>query len=280
MIQFPSAWVQHFGVQLATAYPPELGARFRYFERLRPEQSFSRIVERMIDGDPEFRVHEVGQMRRLVTAEGEYGAWIAIEGRREGGRAMKYIGAAFLGDFATALDSIAIIPEHFGEVERLSLELTRAQRFELGKRPRRYFYEPPAGWQAVPSGLTASWYPPDFPNNLTTLVVPPATVVAGSADATIDATFAEAAAGLSIESTVREELTSAAGANGALLRLSGRRDGRAEPIFREMALFLVGDHAYSMRLETTNASQLLELRELFREVAGSFRPLPNADGPV
>lgn len=276
MIQFPSEWVQHFGVNLVTAYPPQLGARFRYFERVRPQPSFSTIVDRAIARDPEFRPHQLGEMTRLVTVEGEYGAWVAIEGWREG-RAVKHIGAVFMDEFATVLDSIAIIPEHFYAVERRSFELTRSQRFEITNRPRPFFYVPPASWQAVASGATASWYPLDFPKNLSVITVPPASVVEGSAEAAVDATFAEAGAGLSVDHSAREELTSANGNKGSFLRLSGRREGRVEPIYREVAMYVVGRYAYRMRLETTNTSKLLELREVFRGVSESFRPVPGAD---
>ncbi len=277
MLQFPSEWIQHFGVNLATGYPRDLGARFRYFERLRPQPSFSKIVDRMLASDPEFRVHQVGEMLRLVTIEGEYGAFVAIEGRREGSRAMRYIAGAFLDDFATALDVIAVIPNHFGQVERLALDLARSQRFEMYKRPRRFFYVPPRGWHSVTSGVTAHWYPLDFPKNLTAIVVPPASVVEVDAETAIDATFADAGGGLVIDSSARDELSSASGVKGAFLRLSGRRAGLAEPIFREMAMYVVGSYAYRMRLETANASKLPELREMFHGVARSFRPLPSAD---
>jgi hypothetical protein len=277
VLQFPSEWIQHFGVNLATGYAPELGARFRYFERVRPQQSFSRIVEQAIATDPDFHVHQVGDMVRLVTVEGEYGAWVAVEGRREGARAMRYVGAVFMTDFATVLDAIAIIPAHFPTIEKLSLELARSQRFEMARRPRPFFYVPPAGWQGVASGLATTWYPLDFPNNQSTIAVAPASFIEGDAQSAIEATFADAGAGLSIETTVRDAVSSSAGHTGSLLRLSGRRAGRAEPIYREVAMYVVAPYAYRMRLETTNASALLALRETLRGVASSFRPLPGAD---
>ncbi len=94
MLQFPSDWVQQFGANLITAYPEAGGGRFRYYERLRPQPSFSAIVNRMLASDPDFKVHQVGEMLRIVTAEGEYGAWVKIEGWREGTRARRYIGVS------------------------------------------------------------------------------------------------------------------------------------------------------------------------------------------
>ena len=64
------------------AFPPELGARFRYFERVRPQPSFAAIANQVLTGDPEFTVHHIGEMVRVVTREGEYGAWVRIDGPR------------------------------------------------------------------------------------------------------------------------------------------------------------------------------------------------------
>lgn len=274
MLQFPSEWVQQFGVNLVTAFPPDLGARFRYHERLRPQPSFSAIVQRFLASDPEFRPHAVGEMIRIVTGESEYGAWVAIDGRREGSRAMRYIGAVFMDEFATALDVIAIIPKHFAQVEQLSLQMLRSETLQMTRRPRPFFYVPPVGWQAIPSGTTANWYPPDFPNNLSNIVVPPASLVDGETERAIESAFAQLGAGLTVESEHRDEFRSSTDVAGKYLRLHGGRAGRAEPIYRELVMYVVAPYAYRIRLETTNAAQLLELREVFRGVAGSFRPLP------
>ncbi|MGN6107284.1 MAG: hypothetical protein ACTHU0_19405 [Kofleriaceae bacterium] len=276
MLQFPSDWVQQFGVNLATALPPELGARFRYHERLRPQPSFSTIVQRFLASDPEFKVHQLGEMVRVVTTEGEYGAWVAVEGRREGARAMRYLGAVFLDEFAAALDVIAILPKHFSQVEQLSIELLRSASFGMARRPRPFFYVPPVDWQAVPSGTTANWYPLDFPNNLSNIVVPAASRIEGDEGGAraLEAAFAQLGAGLTVESSHRDDFASSTGVPGRYMRLTGHRAGRAEPIYRELAFFVVAPYAYGMRLETTNAAQLLALREVFRGVAGSFRPLP------
>ena len=275
MLQFPPAWPVHFGADLASAFPAELGARFRYHERLRPEPSFRTIVGEVLARDEDFAVREVGEMARIVTGEGEYGAWVALAGEHLGAAARRFVGAAFLGEFATCLDVLAIAPAHSAAVERLSLELTRAQRFELGQRPRRFFYQPPPTWQAVPSGLVASWYPLDFPANASTIVVPPASVIAGDPAIAIEDTFAGAAAGLEIETRSRGEVTAASGVKGAHLRLTGRRDDRLQ--HREVVIYAVAPHAYRMRLETTNAAQLGALRETFLAVARSFWPLPDAE---
>ena len=259
MVEFPSGWVQQFGVNLVTAFPPQMGARFRYHERLRPQPRFSTIVQRMLAADPEFKVHHVGEMVRVVTREGEYGAWVPIEGRREGSRARRFVGAVFMDDFATALDGIAVVPEHFAAVEQLSLEILRSDAFHMAARPRPFFYVPPVGWHGIPSGTTANWYPLDFPRNLTNLVVPPAMPVDGDGAGVVESACAQLGAGLEVDSSVRQDLTSASGVKGTCVHLVGHRAGRQEPIYREMAVFVVTPYAYRMRLETTMAATLLEL---------------------
>jgi hypothetical protein len=277
VLSFPSDWNQQFGANLTTVFPPDLGARFRYHERLRPQPSFAQIVERVLARDPDFRVHEVGEMLRVVTHEGEYGAWVRVDGQRDGAQVARFIGAAFLDDFATVLDCIALRPAHFARLEQLSLELVRSQTFEMTRRPRRFFYTPPTGWQAIPSGVTANWYPPDFPNNLSNLVVPPARAIIDDVvrERVIEDVFDRLEAGLVVDGTARDELVSATGVKGAYKRLEGRRGERQ--LFREAAVFVVRDHAYQFRFETAVAERLLELREIFRGVAGSFRPLPSSD---
>ncbi len=277
MVQFPPEWVQKFGVDLVTAFPPEMGARFRYHERLRPRPSFSAVLDRLLGVDPDFKVHQVGEMTRIVTTEGEYGAWVRIDGHRDGAQAARFVGAVFMEDFATALDCIAILPKHCAQLELLSLQILRSEAFQMGKRPRPFFYVPPIGWQGIPSGTTANWYPLDFPNNLSNIVVPAAAFLETNGESAIEAAFAQLGAGLTVESSAREQVSSASGIAGSYFRLQGYRAGRAEPLHRELAMFVVGPYAYRMRLETAMSAQLLELRELFRGVTGSFRPLPGGE---
>lgn len=272
MVRFPSEWVQTFGVNLVSALPPGLGARFRYHARLRPQPSFSTIVDRCLSSDPELRVREVGELRRMVTREGEYAAWVALDGAREGARAKRYIGAVFMDDFAAVLDAIAIVPAHFACVEELSLDLLCSATFQMTQRPRPFFYVPPAGWQGIPSGPTANWYPPDFPNNLSTLAVSPAISDERGLDPVRE--LAQLGAGLTVTNGQQNEITSEHGVAGLALSLSGLRAGRAEPIHRELVAYGVAPHIYRFQLETTNAAHLLELRAEVHTVARSFHPLP------
>lgn len=277
MLNFPAEWRQQFGVQLVTAYPPQGGGRFRYFERLRPQPSFSAILDTLLATDPAFVVHELGEPQRIVTGEGEYGAWVQLVGRREGSRAMRYIGAVFLGEFAAALDCIVLLPDRFAEFERLSRQLLHGARFGLGRRPRQFYYRPPAGWGGIPSGLVANYYPDDFPRNLSTLVVPPATEIDAPSEAIIAAARGELAAGLLVESESQQAVSSDGGSAGLVLSLVGRRAAEQPRIYRDLALFIIPPYAYRLRLETLTEPQLGPLRAEFRAVVASFRPLPDVN---
>jgi hypothetical protein len=277
VIDFPKDWIQHFGVDLVTATPPDGGGRFRYFLRLRPQGPFSAIVRRVLATDPAFRVQHVGPMAKVVTAEGEYGAWVRVEGTRAGARALRTVGAVFLGDFATALDTLMLVPARFAELERRSLALLHGQRHGLAWRPRQFYFVPPAGWQGVPCGLTASYYPPDFPKNRSVLIVPPAVPLDGSPESAAADALAVASAGLTVERSTRRALASATGLAGTLFAVRGRRPGRLERVHRRVALFVAAPWVYRLQVETLAAPRLRELRALFLDVVASFRPLPDVD---
>ena len=277
MIRFPGDWVQHFGVNIATALPPQLGARFRFYERIRPQPSFSAIVQQLVTSDPYFVIHELRDVERIVTTEGEYGASVVIEGLREGRPARRFISAVFMHEFASALDCVAVLPQHFSRVKQFASELARSVSFQMTARPRVYLYQPPVGWQAIASGTTASWYPPDFPNNLTNLVVLPAVEHATGLEHAAEMALVELRGGLDVGADARYEIASLAGHKGIGLHVHGHRAGRQETLHRELAVFVVGTRVYRFRLESANTDKLEELRAVFRATAASFQPLPDAD---
>ncbi len=277
MVRFPAEWRTAFGVGLVTAFPPDLGARFRWYERLVPQPTFSAIVERVLATDPDFRVHQIGDTVRAVTHEGEYAAWVPVGGRRQGADAVRYIGAVFVDHFASALDCVAIVPTHFERLRQMSFDLLRTARSGLTARPRRFYYVAPAGWQALPGGDADTWYPPDFPDNLSNLAVPHAVTLTSPPDAAVETAGLELGSGLTIEHQERGEITTPTGVRGTLFQVVGTRAGRDESILRELAIFVVGERLYQVRLETVRADLIDGLREQFRQVVASIRMLPGAD---
>lgn len=275
MIVFPSQWTLHFGEHLVTAYPPG-GGRYRYFERLRPTPDFAAIVEKILAGDLAFKVISVGETIKLVTPEGEYGAWVRIHGMRGNAAEQRYIGAVFAEDFAAVLDTWAPKPELFDELAAGSRRFLQTATLGLGLRRRPFLYTPPPGWQCLPSGLLANWYPPDYPRHRTNIVVPPALPITNAPADIIEEHFHGASAGLQITDSTRAPITSETGVTGSYFRLHGTRSGRPEHVFRDVAVFVVEQHVYTFRLETAAAERLPEARAHFSAVAASFRPLPTS----
>jgi hypothetical protein len=275
VLRVPAEWETRYGANLVILRHPTLSARISYQERLHPQPSFSSIIERVLDADPEFRAQQFGTPQRVVTLEGEYGAWISIRGQRRDARAMRCVGEVLMGEFATVLDALALVPEHFATVEAVSRELLLTQTFDMGRRPRQFFYEPPVGWHGLPAGMTANWYPLDFPRNRSIIVVPPAHHRDGDAASELERTAESLGVGLVIDELVRAPLHSRSGYDGTNVQLRGHVEGRAAPIHRELAGFVVGARVYYARLETTMTAQLEPLRAILRDLATSFHPLPS-----
>jgi hypothetical protein len=265
VLRFPQGWELEWGADFVMAVMPTLGARMRYHERVRPQPRFLDVVETALAMDPAFRVRELGTVERGATLEGEYTAFIAVDGMRGHARARRWIGSAWLGEFATALDVLALEPARFAAVEDLARELMREQHFETTRRPRQFLYEPPAGWHGLPLGPIANWYPPDFPARRAVIVVHPATFGQGDL---VEMALAASLEGLEVESVAREALRSAAGVDGTYVRIASKR------LQREVAAFVVGGALYWFRLETTMPGPPDELRAVFREVATSFQAIP------
>ena len=274
MIQFPSQWMTQFGVNLVTATPPEAGVSFRYYERLAPQPSFSSIVRRLLDEDPDFIVHNVGEMHRTVSNEGEYGAWLALTGTRQSAQAFRYIGAIFLDEFAAALDCTVDDPLVASRFEVRSRSLLNSAMFRITQRPRRFYYQAPSGWQAIPSSAATTWYPPDFPNNRTTIVVP-LTTVSNTIPRDVEVIIERISEGLHLEHQEREVIESLAQDNGTIVRVHGTRENNR--IFRQRAVFSIKSRIYRFELETTIEDRLDEHTNIFNLLVQSFRPLPSAE---
>ncbi|MBL9008299.1 MAG: hypothetical protein JNJ46_28825 [Myxococcales bacterium] len=277
MIQFPAEYTQHVGEHLVTAYPPKGGGRFRYWERMRPALSFSAVVERVLSTDPAFSVRSLGKPLRIVTKEGEYAAWVPVEGVREGGRARHYIGAVLLDEFVAVLDTVVLIPQQFDEFARLSEEYLRSIVLEQGARPRLFSYEPPPGWQGLPSGHTANWYPLDFPKNRSNIAVLPARVTKGDLEETKNALVTASSVDMQIDTSVEEAAQLGSGVTGCFVLLRGRGVKKPEPMLREFAVFVSEQRSYVLRLENMSADTADEARRIFRAVVASVRLLPQAN---
>jgi hypothetical protein len=275
MIAPPPGWTQHFGANLVTLYPPEGGGRIRYHQRC-AGRTFRRIVDEVLAKDPLFRVEMVMPPARVISDEGEYGAWVVLRGTRDGTRAMRYVGAIMTDDVCAAVDGIVLVRPRYAALEKATRELLQGVSLGLGVRRRRFLYDPPPGWQALPSGLVANWYPPDFPANATNVAVYPANPVARSPHELFERLLAdEQQNGLVVEGAISEEpFRSDHGLAGTWWCVRGHRARPPGPVHREIVIFGDPTYRYSLRLETTIAERIAEHRDLFRAVARSARPIP------
>lgn len=273
MLQFPVEYTQHVGEHLLTAYPPKGGGRFRYWERLRPARSFSSVVEHVLGQDPDFSVRSFGNTLRIVTKEGEYGAWVGIEGIRDGGRAQHYVGAVFMDEFVVVLDTLVVIPTLFAEFAQLSEDFLRSVTLEQTARPRPVFYRAPAKWQALPSGIVANWYPLDFPRNRSNIVVMPARMTAQSLDELCHTLTQSLATDMEHDQSLVELISLPSGLVGRSVLLRGRSRKTRDPMLREVVALLGNQRAIVLRLETMSLEFAEAVRDTFRGVVDSVRPL-------
>jgi hypothetical protein len=190
MISAPASWARHFGANLVSLYPPDGGGRIRYYERVAPLRPLSGLIRYALERDPGFRSRSIARPREFVSCEGEYGAWAQIDGVRDGKTVTRFVGAVFADDCAAVLDALALDRSRTALIEHTAQDLLVNARLGRGVCERRFRYSAPIDWQAIPSGLVANWYPPDFPNNNTNIVVLPAEPNARSADEEIEAMIA------------------------------------------------------------------------------------------
>lgn len=273
MITVPSGWQQYVGAHFMALFPPERGGRIRYYERLRPARSFRHIVNWIVEQDPLFRIVQIGRQTRLATQEGEQAALVVMDGVRGEERMRRTIGAVFTEEFSAALDGLAYTPERFALFERATRDLLEQTTFGLGLRRRYFYYEPPPRWQALPMGLVAHWYPPDFPNNRSNIMVLPALPMAPGI---IDSLSAGLEIGIEVANRDQGPLQAAVGLEGHYRRLRGSVMGQpGQTVLRELAIFVVGRYIYALRFESFVSDRTEELQAVFAAMVASVRPLPS-----
>ncbi len=107
--------------------------------------------------------------------------------------------------------------------------------------------------------------------------MPPARFTEDTLELASEAAHAELGTGLEVHGSSRDELATSSGHRGVYLRVQGARRGRAETVYRELAMFVIASYGYRMRLESASSDRLAEMREVLRGLAGSFKPLPGLE---
>jgi hypothetical protein len=274
MITPPPGWLRSAGANVVTLRPPEGGGHVRYHERLPPAR-FTSIVAELLAADPGFEVRELGTPARAVTTDGELAAWTTVGGVVDGNPAVRFIGAVFVDEFVAALDAVALSPAAERTVLYTARELLVGASFGLGVRRRRFFYTPPAGWQGLPSGLTATWHHPRFPRHAAVIVVPAAEPCADPAHVVAERFVGdEEARGFIASGPLTLETVAAAGLAAVRVGYAGSWRAGAPPATLEAFIATDGRYRYVVRLESRALEALEADRQTARAVAASVRPLP------
>jgi hypothetical protein len=274
MIEAPAGWRQSFGAHVTTLHPPTGGGRIRYHERL-PPRGLAATVRALLSDDPSARTEIIGKSLPIVTEEGELGVIVPTRGLLAGLPVVRILGIVITDEVFAALDTLIQLRTQLALLERVSRELLLSVSLGLGVRRRRYRYQPPAGWQAIPNGLVATWIPPGYPNDPTHITVYPANPRTETPAALFQALLRrDTAAGLAVAGEIDSEpLVSAAGLEGQRFRFTGSSP-RHPWVAHEVAIGAAGAYRYVMRLETASPGDADAHRRRFDELLRSAEPAP------
>jgi hypothetical protein len=256
-VQVPAGWRRHTGANVIVLDAPEGEGRIRCRLRVRLAP-LSRVIADVLEPAR----WTVVRTRVVITDEGEYGAisHVAVEGEP----APRLVGVVFGDDFAVVLDAKTHAAHAASMVEATLRELLLRSSLGLGVRRRRYYYESPVGWRAVPNGLVATWHPPGFPDDAAQLVVLPAEPFVADPEAEL----ARLIDGASIVTEIkREAIETASGLVGHCWSFAIRDRGRTTTL----ASVTRAPYRYAMWLETEGDERY---RDVFTATVASISPLP------
>jgi hypothetical protein len=263
-------------------YPPEgrSAGQVRYRERLAPLRSFAALVQEVLAADPEWQTIEAAVREPLVTTEGEYAFFLTLDGTIGAAPCRRFIGAVYGDDFASVIDTLCRDPARAVSFEQLARELLRDVSLGLGVRRRRFLYTPPQGWQALPTGLVANFYPPGFPEDLTNLVVYPANPRAGPAESVFEELLRDDEERGFVLDALRgpAPVSSDHGLPGKHWQLTGilrgPGPGSRRARHRELVVLDQAPYLYSLHLDTYVPERLSEHRAILLQVARAAHPIP------
>jgi hypothetical protein len=272
MIEPPAGWRQSFGAHIVTLHPPTGGGRIRYHERL-PVRGLLATVRALVGADPSYRMETVGKSVPVVTEEGEHGVIVPLRGLHAGLPVARLLGIVMTDEVFAALDTLILLRTQLALLERVSRELLLGLSLGLGVRRRRFHYQPPPGWQAIPNGLVATWIPPGFPDDTTTIAVFPANPRGEAPAALMQALLRrEAAAGFALDGDVEAwPFASDEGLEGQRFHFAGASP-RHPRVEHDVVIYAAGAYRYVLRLETARPSEAHS--ETFLALARSAEPVP------
>jgi len=153
---------------------PERGAgRIRVRTHEQPLRPLLPVLEELGRRLPAgYSVTAAEPARRLVTDEGEYALFVRFRGS-SGERQYERSVGVIVGDDALAIiEGIVEKPDSFDMVRHAVEAMTIAYGFGLGaNRWRRFFYDPPPGWNGLPRHRADLWLAPGYPKNPAVITV-------------------------------------------------------------------------------------------------------------
>ncbi len=279
MVPCPQHWTVHPSGAYTVFVLPGSGSApkglIRYRERVRPVRRLLEVARSAVLADADFIPATYEPTQTLQTAEGEYAGLVQLDGTYQGKPARRFIGSVFTEDFATELDVLAPHPDGFTNLQQLATNLLVNDTLQLGVRPRRFLYTPPHGWRGQTSGLSAIYYPVEFPQIAAHLTVPPAEPLRRPVLAVYAAiTQADAAAGLITEQEFGPDpVSSEHGLRGRQWYTILKTPSRLRQ-FRYVILFQDEHYTYTLRLHSESQVHLSAQHRILSAVCRSVQPLP------
>jgi hypothetical protein len=248
----------------------------RYREHIAPLRRFADLRQEVLSTDPEWQPGSAAEREWLLTTEGEHASFQILDGTLNGTPARRFVAAVFGDDFANVVDCVAGEARHFALFERICRALVPEIVLRLGIRRRRFRFTPPPGWQGVPSGLVATFYPPGFPSDLSNLTVYPANPVGENPDGVLAALLSEEeqAGTVVLLRHAPTPVQSAFGLTGQHFQLVSKRPGDERPLHRDLIVLQRHPYLYSLVLDSFSAERMAAHRQTLLDLARSAEPVP------
>jgi hypothetical protein len=216
-------------------------------------------------------VGELVGVRRLTTAEGDYGA---VATARHAGR--QQTAAWIFGSSSyAAIIGRATDPTDREPIATVVEQLARHHSFGLGSdRWRQYLYTPPAGWSGIPHGRSVAWIPDDYPRRPMQVRIFDARPLRVTASSALYRRLYEQLPREFSATTPEpgERFVTGQGLAGVSVAFAGPGEPGERPVVLD--LMLTDEHfGYLLRLETDEPG-VVEGARILWQVAETVRPLP------
>jgi len=246
--------IEH-GIRLVPPAPAEGVIQIRHHLRLRPVREIvEQIVETKLGGEA---MALVAPPRKLTTVEGEYGARFDVAGPG----IVRSIGLVYGDDAMTIIDGRAFGDSYTTLVDSLTIGL------DLGlgtDRWRRFWYEPPAGWEGLERVRADVWLAPGFPKPDAMITVFHARPESKTALVQHYKLFEELTSEYGVRRSEPRPVQTRSGLEGHVVEFAG------ESRCATQALLGDGVYLYPLRLESTAALHA----DIFMRVIESVEALP------